>query len=124
MSKVYKTNTYYLLVDSKNEIYVLSSDKFNSSLDYYSFVKNEDLIDERWRLPKPVTYDSITYTKDSKEYRQAKFKNELSNFFDIEYLASYLLMTEIFECYDSRGKNAMFASWGPQKGNVQKSTGK
>jgi hypothetical protein len=24
-------------------------------------------------------------------------------------------MTEIFECYDSRGKNAMFASWGPQK---------
>jgi hypothetical protein len=124
LSKVYKTNTYYLLVDSKNEIYVLSSDKFNSSLDYYSFVKNEDLIDERWRLPKPVTYDSITYTKDSKEYRQAKFKNELSNFFDIEYLASYLLMTEIFECYDSRGKNAMFASWGPQKGNVQKSTGK
>lgn len=124
LSKVYKTNTYYLLVDSKNEIYVLSSDKFNSSLDYYSFVKNEDLIDERWKLPKPVTYDSITYTKDSKEYRQAKFKNELSNFFDIEYLASYLLMTEIFECYDSRGKNAMFASWGPQKGNVQKSTGK
>ena len=31
---------------------------------------------------------------------------------------------EIFECYDSRGKNAMFASWGPQKGNIQKSTGK
>ena len=64
-------------------------------------------------MPNPVTYGSITYTKDSKEYRQAKFKNELSNFFDIEYLASYFLMTEIFECYDSRGKNAMFASWGP-----------
>lgn len=122
--KVYKTNIYYLLTDSKNEIYILSSDKFNSSLDYYSFVKNEDLIDKRWKLPKPVTYDSIIYTKDSKEYRQAKFKNELSNFFDIEYLASYLLMTEIFECYDSRGKNAMFASWGPQKGNIQRSTGK
>lgn len=122
--KVYKANIYYLLTDSKNEIYVLSSDKFNSSLDYYSFNKNEEGIEERWKLPNPVTYGSITYTKDSKEYRQAKFKNELSNFFDIEYLASYLLMTEIFECYDSRGKNAMFASWGPQKGNVQKSTGK
>ena len=122
--KVYKANIYYLLTDSKNEIYVLSSDKFNSSLDYYSFNKNEEGIEERWKLPNPVTYGSITYTKDSKEYRQAKFKNELSNFFDIEYLASYLLMTEIFECYDSRGKNAMFASWGPQKGNIQKSTGK
>lgn len=122
--KVYKANIYYLLTDSKNEIYVLSSDKFNSSLDYYSFNKNEESIEERWKLPNPVTYGSITYTKDSKEYRQAKFKNELSNFFDIEYLASYFLMTEIFECYDSRGKNAMFASWGPQKGNIQRSTGK
>lgn len=124
LDKVYKANVYYLLTDSKNGIYILSSDKFNSSLDYYSFTKNEDSIDERWRLPNPITYGSTTYTKDSKEYRQAKFKNELSNFFDVEYLASYLLMTEIFECYDSRGKNAMFASWGPQKGNIQKSTGK
>jgi len=24
-------------------------------------------------------------------------------------------MTEIFECYDSRGKNMMMASWGPQR---------
>ena len=32
-------------------------------------------------------------------------------------------MTEIFECYDSRGKNAMFASWGPQKNNIEKATG-
>lgn len=125
LSKIYNTNIYYLLIgDSKKGIYVLSSDKFNSSLDYYSFTKNEDNIEERWRLPSPVTYDSITYTKDSKEYRQAKFKNELSNFFDVEYLASYFLMTEIFECYDSRGKNAMFASWGPQQGNIQRSTGK
>lgn len=123
-SKVYKTNTYYLLADSENEIYILSSDEFNSSLDYYSFANSEDSINEKWRLPNPVSYGSVTYTKDSKEYRQAKFKNELSNFFDIEYLASYFLMTEIFECYDSRGKNAMFASWGPQKGNIQRSTGK
>ena len=26
-------------------------------------------------------------------------------------------MTEIFECYDSRGKNMMMASWGPQEQN-------
>lgn len=123
-NKVYKVNTYYILTDSKNEIYTLSTNGFDAYLDYYSFVRNEDRINSRWALPSPVVYDSITYTKDSKEYRQAKFKNELSNFFDIEYLASYFLMTEIFECYDSRGKNAMFASWGPQKDNIQKSTGK
>jgi hypothetical protein len=40
---------------------------------------------------------------------------ELKDHFDLEYLATYFVMTEVFECYDSRGKNAMFASWGPLK---------
>lgn len=121
--KVYKVNTYYLLQDEAKDIYVISTDKFNINETYYSLAQNEDSINDRWLLPKPVTYGGITYHKDSKEYRQAKFKNELSNYFNIEYLATYFLMTEIFECYDSRGKNAMFASWGPQKNNIEKSTG-
>lgn len=62
---------------------------------------------------------SKTYTKeykfDTKEYRAEKFKNELSEHFDIEYLSTYFVMTEVFECYDSRGKNCMMASWGPLK---------
>lgn len=121
-SKIYKTGTYYVLQDSVNNIYVLSSDKFNMNETYYSLVQNESAIGDRWLLPIPVDYNGVTYTKDSKEYRQAKFKNELSNYFNIEYLATYFLMTEIFECYDSRGKNAMFASWGPQKDNADKVT--
>ena len=28
-------------------------------------------------------------------------------------MATYFIMTEVFECYDSRGKNCMMASWGP-----------
>jgi hypothetical protein len=60
-----------------------------------------------------VTYNNKTYTHDTKEYRTAKFINELEDWFDIEYLATYFIMTEVFECYDSRGKNAMWASWGP-----------
>ena len=122
-NKIYQINKYYILQDTNNKIYVLDSEKFNPYITYYSFIEDENQIDDKWLLSAPVTYNSITYTKDSKEYRQAKFKNELSNYFNIEYLATYFLMTEIFECYDSRGKNAMFASWGPQKGNIEKSTG-
>ena len=53
------------------------------------------------------------YAYDTKEFRNEKFINELSSHFDKEYLAVYFIITEVLECYDSRGKNAMFASWGP-----------
>lgn len=122
-NKVYKTGIYYTLQDNKNNIYTISNDKFNANESYYQLIQDETSIDDRWLLPAPVIYGGVTYTKDCKEYRQAKFKNELSNYFNIEYLATYFLMTEIFECYDSRGKNAMFASWGPQKNNIEKVTG-
>ena len=62
-----------------------------------------------------VTYNGKDYKYDTQEYRSAKFFNEVADHFDMEYMATYLIMTEVFECYDSRGKNCMFASWGPQK---------
>lgn len=65
--------------------------------------------------PAPKTWGDKTYTHDTKEYRAAKFLNELTDHFDPEYLATYFIMTEVFECYDSRGKNCMMASWGPLK---------
>jgi hypothetical protein len=112
-SKVYKVNTYYV---KENDIYQLSSDEdYNEATQYYELIEDESSIDSYWDLPEPVTLGGKTYKKDTKEYRQAKFKNELSKHFDIEYLATYFLMTEIFECYDSRGKNAMFATWGPKE---------
>lgn len=61
----------------------------------------------------PKTWGDRTYHYDTKEYRAAKFLNELTDHFDPEYLATYFIMTEVFECYDSRGKNCMMASWGP-----------
>ena len=61
-----------------------------------------------------IIYGGHVYRYDTKEYRLAKFKAELSSHFDIEYMATYFVMTEVFECYDSRGKNCMMASWGPQ----------
>lgn len=107
---IYTPNKYYIVV---NKNYVLSTEKFDSSIIYYELVVGQ--VDEKWKLSVPVTYGTITYEYDTQEYRLAKFKNELTKHFDLEYLVTYFIITEVLECYDSRGKNAMFASWGPQE---------
>jgi hypothetical protein len=66
-------------------------------------------------VANPVTYANKVYTHDTKEYRIAKFTNEFTKHFDPEYVATYFVMTEVMECYDSRGKNCMMASWGPHE---------
>ena len=76
-------------------------------------VKEEDF--DTYYVAYPITYLDKTYAYDTQEYRAAKFVNELKEHFDPEYLATYFIMTEVFECYDSRGKNCMMASWGPHK---------
>mgnify|MGYP003404746658 FL=1 len=80
------------------------------------------MTEEQFNANKTKYYVGITkrygnnYHKyDTKEYRNDKFKAELKDHFDIEYLSTYFVMTEVFECYDSRGKNCMMASWGPLK---------
>ena len=55
---------------------------------------------------EPVTYDGVEYTKDTKEYRLAKFSAELSNHFIEEAIIFYYLFTEIFLSIDQREKNA------------------
>ena len=69
----------------------------------------------KYYVANPTVYAGKTYTHDTKEYRIAKFTNEFENHFDPEYVATYFVMTEVMECYDSRGKNCMMASWGPQE---------
>lgn len=63
----------------------------------------------------PKEYAGKVYTHDTKEYRAAKFTNEFEDHFDPEYVATYFVMTEVMELYDSRGKNCMMATWGPLK---------
>lgn len=68
-----------------------------------------------------VTWDGFSidllerFDKDSVRYRKAKFKNEFSLHFDMEYTALYFILTELMLCYDSRQKNMMLATWGPTK---------
>ena len=69
----------------------------------------------KYYIGTTIVYGDRSYKYDTQEYRGDKFTYELSDHFDKEYMATYFVMTEIFECYDSRGKNCMMASWGPQK---------
>ena len=115
---VYAKGVYYTIVD---ESYILDrGDEINESATYYRLDEytEEQLAEMAARgeveaLAEPVTYGTKTYKYDTIEYRVDKFVYELDKHFDIDYLATYFVMTEVFECYDSRGKNCMMASWGP-----------
>ena len=97
---------------------------FDASTTYYD--ENEDLVTDPQEVmfnaglyyigtPTTVTFkDGKSYAYETKEYRLAKFTNELSEHFDLEYLLVYFIMTEVLLAYDSRGKNCMMASWGPK----------
>lgn len=66
-------------------------------------------------LESPETFDGQVFTHDTKEYRLAKFKDGFEKYFDKDYCVKYAIMTEFFHLYDSRGKNMMLATWGPQE---------
>lgn len=59
--------------------------------------------------------NKVTFTKDTAIYRLEKFRHEFSKHFNMTYCALYYILTELLLCYDSRGKNMMLASWGPQE---------
>ena len=117
---VYESGVYYTIVNGSH--IVDRGEALNESAIYYRL---EEYSDEELAamaaagnvtaLPESVTYGNKTYKYDTVEYRVDKFVYELKDHFDIDYLATYFVMTEVFECYDSRGKNCMMASWGPLK---------
>lgn len=105
----YAKDTYYI----QNTTGYIKAETFDPKETYY--IADFSYKDEKNKLTTPIKYGNVTYEYDTQEYRLAKFKNELSEHFDLEYCLVYFLMTEIFMCYDSRGKNCMMASWGPLK---------
>lgn len=54
----------------------------------------------------PLDKEQYGYTTDSDEYRLAKFKNELKNYFDVDDTTFYYIFTEAFLMIDSRVKNS------------------
>ena len=57
-------------------------------------------------LSSAVTYGDVTYDKDTAEYRLAKYKNEISDYLELDSALFYYLFTELFLMVDSRAKNA------------------
>lgn len=133
--------TYYVIAVDENMLaqsadrlvrQCTDEDVFDANTQYYTYnpaAKNNEAVKmvagltaEAFDLEKSKYYIGIekqygknVHKYDTKEYRNDKFKAELKDHFDIEYLSTYFVMTEVFECYDSRGKNCMMASWGPLK---------
>ena len=98
------------------EEYVL--DPKNYGEQEYIYVPDEDAMLENGVTYEDVVENSVertygTFTKDSKEYRRQKFRNEFDKHLDRHYCTIYFIMTELLLCYDSRGKNMMIASFGP-----------
>jgi len=55
------------------------------------------------------------FTRDTKNYRLSKFRAEFKDHLNIDYCAAYFVLTELMILYDSREKNMMIATWGPEK---------
>jgi hypothetical protein len=62
-------------------------------------------------LDEAYDYNNIVYTKDTKEYRLAKFKKEFSEHLDFNFTCFYYILTHILLMIDSRAKNLMMATW-------------
>lgn len=111
-------------IDGKGDFAIMSQedkntyllDKYKNLREVYEWLNSTytDLATSE-PLPSPVQYGSNIYKNDTKEYRLAKFQNEFRDHFDLDYCINYAIMTEFFHLYDSRGKNMMLATWGPQK---------
>lgn len=51
------------------------------------------------------------HTHDTQKYRLAKFKNEFTEYFDMDFSTFYYVLTLTLLMMDSRAKNMMLASW-------------
>lgn len=82
---------------------------------FASFVKSTDRTQAtNATLPEPVTYDGVTYTSDSADYRLAKFKAEIGKYTELQSAEFYYLFTELFLMVDSRAKNAFPSFFGSE----------
>ena len=71
----------------------------------------------KWVKSTDTTESGLSATE--KAARQKKFRDELSDYFDVDYLCDYYIFTDLFACVDQRVKNMMLAFWyNPDKDKV------
>ena len=78
----------------------------------------EDIVDEHGA---DCLYPMASWVHELYTLRQtdeakalARFKNEYECYFNKDYLIGYYLITNVLQMTDSRAKNCMMASWGPE----------
>lgn len=65
---------------------------------------------------KPKYLEPLVKWVKSTQNDGGKFKAELANWFDVDYLCDYYMFTEIMGCVDQRVKNMMMGFWyDPEK---------
>ena len=68
---------------------------------------------------KPKYLEPLVKWVKSTQNDGEKFKAELANWFDVDYLCDYYMFTEIMGCVDQRVKNMMMGFWyDPEKDKV------
>ena len=74
---------------------------------------DDDDINEQYKAGtlKPYYLERLVKWIKSTENNPTKFRNEVSNYFDINYLCDYYMFTDIFGAVDQRVKNMMLAFW-------------
>lgn len=63
-------------------------------------------------LPQSVTYEGVTYTKDTADYRLAKFRADFPKYGELDSFIFYYIFTELFLMVDSRAKNLFIGFHG------------
>lgn len=63
----------------------------------------------KWVKSTDTTAEGLSTAE--KAARAKKFRDELANYFDVNYLCDYYEFTDIFACVDQRVKNMMMAFW-------------
>ena len=102
-------NTTNITIDNDEIITILNTRKNNID-ETYTIQKNAkgEYYNED-NSPVDVFYRLV------REDRKNKFESEFNDHLNYEYCMVYYIMTELLLQFDSRGKNMMFASWGPMK---------
>lgn len=73
---------------------------------------------------RPIYLEAIVKWVKSTQTNAPKFKAELSNYFDVNYLCDYYMFTEIFGCVDQRVKNMMMGIWYNPDATTHQTMGK
>ncbi len=71
-------------------------------------------------LGRPAQYGGVTYNTDTADYRRAKFRGELGNWFSVDSLLFHYLFTEYHLMVDNRAKNCFVSyEYDPKVGDYR-----